>query len=92
VRLHQSLLPGSAQSACKTQGVSARADAEAAQASLAGLQEELAGMDSSIADAKKVCFLLPPGCSRRLAGQAHGSGVGPQVLYGKFGDQINLED
>ena len=34
-------------------GVFACADAEAAQASLATLQEELAGMESSIADAKK---------------------------------------
>ena len=76
----------------KHTGVSARADAEAAQASLAGLQQELAGMDSSIADAKKVCFLLPPGLVAQPAGQAHESGVGPQVLYGKFGDQINLED
>ncbi len=58
------LAAGKPQRAFKAHGVCARADAEAAQASLAGLQEELAAMDSSIADAKKVCFVRPPGCSR----------------------------
>lgn len=68
---HRLLLFKEERSVCQqNHGVFACADAEAAQASLTTLQEELASMESSIADAKKACNPLSPKLSSRLAAQA----------------------